>query len=174
MSKNILIGIALVLTLSCALTVALVQQLTDSDRVETIAHRIADFDLPAGYQTDYAVDVLDYTIAAYKSDDEQTHLVFVQGPSGIIPNESVIAGYIPNTSRHADWHATTVLSTEQRTIRDQPATLTISERTNGEGQRYRSANLVFSGREGTALLVFNQPVTQWDDESVDTFIQSIH
>ncbi len=174
MSRKIFIGVTFVLTLSCALTLALVQRLTDSDHVETIAHRIADFDLPEGYQTDYAVDMLDYTIAAYKSDDEQTHLVFVQAPSGIIPNESVIAGYIPNTSRHADWHAATVLTTEQRTIRNQPATLTISERTNGEGQRYRSVNLVFSGREGTALFIFNQPVTQWDDESVDTFIQSIH
>lgn len=174
MSRNILISITLVLTLSCALVVALVQRLTDSDRVETMAHRIADFDLPDGYQTDYAIDVLDYMIAAYKSDDEQTHLVFVQGPSGIIPNESVIAGYIPNSSRHADWHEATVITTEQLTIRNQPATLTISERINGEGQQYRSANLVFSGREGTALLVINQPVTQWDDESVDTFIQSIH
>ena len=174
MKRNILIGVTFVLTLSCALTVALVQRLTDSDRVEIMAHRIADFDLPQGYQTDYAVDVLDYTIAAYKSDDEQTHLVFVQGPSGIIPNESIIAGYVPSTSRHADWHAATVLYTEQRTIRNQPATLTISERTNGEGQRYRSANLVFSGREGTALLVINQPVMQWDDAWVDTFIQSIH
>ena len=174
MNRNVSVYIAVALMLGTIVLVAFVQRATDADRVETIAHRIADFDLPDGYQTDYAIDVLDYTIAAYKSNDEQTHLVFVQGPSGIIPNESVIAGYIPNTSRHADWHEATVLTTEQRTIRDQPATLTISERTNGEGQRYRSANLVFSGREGTALLVINQPVTQWDDESVDMFIQSIH
>lgn len=166
-------SIAIVLILSAVALVALVQRVTDSERINTLADRIAAFNLPVDYQTDYGAEVLDYTIAAYKSNDEQSHIAFVQGPSGVIPDEAVVAGYIPGSNRHGDWHAAQILRTEERTIRNRPATLTISERTNGDGQRYRSANLVFQGRHGTALLVINQPVTQWDDAAIDAFIASI-
>lgn len=175
MNKSRKIAVLLITSvLLTGLLITFLQRLTDGDRVSMLAHRIADFDLPAGYQTDYAIEMLDYTIASYKSADEQSHLVFVQGPSGVIPNESVIAGFIPNESRHADWHEATILLTEQRTIRDNIATLTISERTNGEGRRYRNANLVFTGREGTALLVMNQPVSEWNETTFEDFIASIH
>ncbi|MBZ0298715.1 MAG: hypothetical protein K8J31_03195 [Anaerolineae bacterium] len=174
MNKNLSTYIAVALMLGTAVLVALGQRATDANRVDTLAHRIADFDLPADYRSDYAAEVLDYTIAAYRSKDEQSHLAFIQTPPGIIPDESAIAGYVPSSSRHGDWQAATVLSTEVLTIRSQPATLTISERTNGEGRRYRSANLAFQGRKGTALLVINQPVAQWDEASLDALIASIH
>lgn len=174
MNKNLSVYIAVTLMLGTAVFVTLAQRATDTNRVNTLAHRIADFDLPDHFQTDYVVEALGYVIAAYKSDDEQAHLVLIQAPPGVIPDEAVLAGAVPNSSRHSDWHAATVISIEQRTIRDQPATLTINERTNGAGQRYRSANLVFQGREGTALLVINEPVDQWNTAAVDTFIASIH
>ncbi len=174
MNKKTSTYVAMTLMFGMALLVIFGQQMTDTQRVNAVARRIADFDLPQGYQTDYAVEVLDYTIAAYKSKDEEAHLAFLQGPPGIIPDETVIAGYAPSGSRHGDWHTATVLSSEQLAIRSQPATLTTSERTNGEGQRYRSANLVFQGREGTALLVINQPITRWDDDVIEAFIASIH
>ncbi len=66
-----------------------------------------------------------------------------------------------------------MLRTEQHTIRNQPATLTISERRNGEGQLYRSAYLVFEGHDGQAVLVINQPANQWDDDAIYAFIASI-
>jgi len=173
MSKKILIGIALVTILGCALTVALVQRLTDTDRVNAAAHRIADFDLPPDYQTDYVVDIGSYTIAAFKSDDEQSHLAFVEVPTGVIPDDDVIEGHVFGGWFNHSQQRATVLRTDQRTVRNQPATLTISERHNGEGQRYRSAYLVFEGRDGKAVLVINQPANQWDDDAIYAFIASI-
>jgi hypothetical protein len=173
MSKNMSVYIAVALMLGTAVLVAIGQHATDANRVDALAHRIADFDLPGGYETDYVVEMLDYTIAAYKSADEQSHLVFVQVPPGVIPDETVMAGYIPNVSRYENWQAASHISTNQLTIRDQLATLTIGERRNGEGMLYRSANLVFQGREGTALLVINQPTAQWNDDAVENFIASI-
>ena len=160
--------------LGTAVLVTIGQRATDADRVDAIAHRIADFDLPVGYETDYVMDLLDYTVAAYKSADEQSHLAFVQAPPGIIPDEAVMAGYIPNASRHENWHAASLISTNQLTIRDELATLTLSERLNGEGVLYRSINLVFQGRKGTALLVINQPAERWDADAINAFIASIH
>ncbi len=173
MNKKLLIGMALVTVLGCVLTVALVRYVTDSNRVNAAAHRIAEFDLPPGYQTDYVVDIGDYTIAAYKSGDERSHLAFVEVPAGIIPDDDVIEGHVFGGWFNHSQQQATVLRTEPRTVRDQAATLTISERRNGEGQLYRSAYLVFEGQDGQAVLVMNQPAEQWDDGAVDAFIASI-
>ncbi len=173
MNKNLSVYIAVALMLGSTVLVALVQRLTDGDRVNSIAHRIADFELPAGYQTDYTVEMLGYTIAAYKSSDRNGHLAFLQAPPGVIPDEQVIEGYQTNESMTTAWRDATLILTDERTVRDHPASLTISDRTNGEGQRYRSLNLVFQGREGTVLLVINQPVAQWDEAGVEAFIASI-
>jgi len=175
MNKNLLIIFGLFALLSCGLLGGfLFQRLTDPDRVNEVAHRIADFELPPGYETDYVLDVGDYTFAAYKSSDEQSHLSFVEVPNGVIPDDDVIEGHVfGGWSRHSRPHAT-VLSVEEPTVRDQPATLTISERVNGEGRLYRSAYLVFEGHNGTAVLVINQPTTVWDRDVVDRFIASVH
>jgi len=174
MKKSPLISIGLFVLLSCGLLGGLLlQRLTDSDHINEVAHRMADFDLPPGYQTDFAVDIGDYTFATYKSADEQSHLAFVKVPDGVIPDDDVIEGHVyGGWSRHSQRHAT-VLSTEERIVCGQPATLTISERINGEGRLYRSAYLVFEGHDGTAVLVINQPATVWNRDLVDRFIASI-
>lgn len=176
-ARRILIIIAGGALVLCGLTVAVTQglfrQLTDTARINSMAQGIADFELPAGYVPDYAVDVLDYSIVAYKSADEQGHVAFLQAPPGIIPDGQVLDGYIAS-NRDERWTESQLLHSEQRTIRNQPATLTISERTNSEGQPYRNLNMVFEGRDGPVLLVINQPLEDWSDEMVDAFIASIH
>lgn len=178
MSKKILIGVTLVILLACGLLTAaapgLWKQLTDSAHVNELAQQIADFDLPAGYQPDYAVEMLGYTVAAYRGDDAYSHLSLLQAPSGVIPDDATLEGYIPDDRAQIRWNEPTLVRTEQRTIRDQAATLTVSDRTNSEGRRYRSLNLVFQGRGGTALLVINQPVSGWNDDQIEAFIASIH
>ena len=173
MNKKMITYLTMMLMFGMAVLVILIQNATDPERVNAVAHGIADFDLPPGYQTDYVLDVGNYTFAAYKSSDEQSHLSFVEVPDGVIPDEDVIEGHVfGGWSRHSRPHAT-VLSVEDYTVRDQPATLTISERVNGEGRLYHSAYLVFEGHDGTAVLVINQPATAWNRDAVDRFIASI-
>lgn len=173
MNKQVITFVSMTLMFGVAVLVILIQQAIDPDRVNAAAHRIADFDLPPGYQTDYVLDVGSYTFAAYKSDDGQSHLAFVEVPTGVIPDNEVIEGHVyGGWSRHSERRAT-VLSVEEPTVRGHPATLTISERVNGEDRLYRSAYLVFEGNDGTAVLVINQPATVWDRDLVDRFIDSI-
>lgn len=173
MNKTLSVFIAVALMLGTAALVALGQHATNPDRVDAVAHRIADFDLPPGYQTDYVLDVGGYTFAAYKSSDGQAHLALVEVPAGIIPDDGVIEGQVYGGWSRDTQRRATVISSEARIVRGQPATLTISERTNGEGRLYRSAYLVFEGRDGTAALIINQPATQWDAGTVDAFIASL-
>ncbi len=178
MSKNLLIGVALAVLLACGLLTAaapaLWKQITDFNHVNDLAQHIANFDLPAGYRPDYAVEMLGYTVVAYQGEDEYSHLSLLQAPSGVIPDDAALDGYIPDDRAKTRWNEATLVRTEQRTICDQAATLTVSERTNSEGRRYRSLNLVFQGREGTALLVINQPISMWNDDQIEAFIASIH
>lgn len=175
-ARRILIILAGGAVVLCGLTVAATQglfrQLTDSVRINSMAQRIADFELPAGFGPDYAVDILDYSIVAYKSADELGHLAFLQAPPGILPDGQVLDGYIAS-NRDERWTESQLLHSERRTVRDHPATLTISERSNSEGQAYRNLNMVFEGRNGAVLLVINQPLEDWNDEMVDAFIASI-
>jgi len=172
-NNKIIVYLSMMLMFSMAVLVILMQNATDPDRVNAVAHGIADFDLPPGYQTDYVLDVGDYTFAAYKSADEQSHLAFVEVPAGMIPDDDVIEGHVYGGWSHQSQHEAAVFSTEARTVRDNPATLTVSERVNGEGRLYRSAYLVFEGYDGTAVLVINQPADEWDDDAVNAFIASI-
>jgi hypothetical protein len=177
MSRKFLIGFAVVALLTCGLTIAgtqgLWKQLVDSTRVNTLAQSIADFALPTGYRADYAVEVLNYTIVAYISDDGQSHLTFVQAPPGVIPDGQIADGYVADDRAATTWSEATPISSDERLVRAQPATLTISDRTNGDGVRYRSLNLIFASRGGTTLLVINQPVAQWDEVAIEAFISSI-
>lgn len=172
MSQKILIGLMVAVTLGCALTVALAHRLTDAERVHRLAQQIAGFDLPAGFQADYGVEMLGYVITAYRSGD--AHLTLVQAPPGIIPEEQAIRGYVTNEDSAATWRDERLVYTTERVIRDQTAQITLTDRTNGSGQSYRSLNMVFRGRQGTALLVINQPIAQWDEAAVEAFIASIH
>ena len=177
MKRSVLMGLIFVSVSACALTIALTadfwNDLTDRQRVQSAAAQIADFDLPAGYQPDYAVAVLGYSIVAYKSADESGHLAFVQAPEGIIPDGTVLAGHRANTGRDDVWSDVAVVSTTRQTVRDQSVTATVSEGYNGKGVRVRSLNMVFAGRTGPTLLVITQPAAKWDAAAIDMFIASI-
>jgi hypothetical protein len=173
MNRKLVIYFTMSFMFVIAVFVILGNRATDDNRVETVAQEIADFELPPTYASDYVIDAGPYTIAAYKSDDGQSHLAFVRIPENLIPDNEVIAGHVfGGTSRQSQREAT-VLSTETRIVRGQPATLTISERINGDGVLYQSAYLVFTGKEGTAVLTINQPAAEWDAADVEAFIASI-
>ncbi|MBK8022860.1 MAG: hypothetical protein IPK19_15875 [Chloroflexi bacterium] len=177
MFRRFLIGSMVALIVICGVSFALLahwwNNSSDVAHVHEVAQRIADFELPPGYRPDYAVDVLGFSIAAYRSADGKGHLAFVMGPVGIVPDEGVVQGYVVNTSRHEDWRENRVLRTEDRMVRGASATISFSERINGEGVPYRNLNLVFTGKSGNALLVVNEPVSAWNDAAIEALIASL-
>ena len=178
MTRRILTGAALVFLLGCIATLAVIpgvwKSLTDSAHVNTLAQQMADFQLPDGYQPDYAIEALGYAVAAYKGSDQHSHLVLMQGPADMEINENMLVGYVANDQRATNWTQMTVLKSEQRVVRGAAATITLSERINSEGQRYRQLNMVFAGKQGPVLLVVNQLTSRWNNAAIDAFIASIH
>ncbi len=183
MGRGIIVGGALVLILGCALTFAIGRGIWQSvskhiiqtpAQVEAVAQSIADFDLPAGYSTDYAVEFLGFSLAAYKPGDGHSHIMLLQAPSGLHIDQSELEQQLGTGQQHDDQLRLTVVSQEHRTVRGQEASLVISEGISSDGTPIRQYNMVFEGKQGTSLLAITEPLARWDPAIVETFIASIH
>lgn len=150
-----------------------VEATDDSQHVTELASKIADFDPPAGFSPEFTTEMLGYTLAAYKGASDPGHLFLIQsekeadGPE----LEKMLKELAPGSS---DPNARmTVVENRPVTLRGQEATLVVSEGINHEGKTYRQATVSFRGKGGPALLVFSDSVENWDQDAVDTFLQSI-
>jgi hypothetical protein len=68
---------------------------------------------------------------------------------------------------------TEILETKTISVRGEEAALVISEAINGEGNEYRQAMVIFQGKNGPTLLVFSEPVENWDQQTIENLISSI-
>jgi hypothetical protein len=145
----------------------------DSEQVSSVPATIADFDLPAGYQADFGLHLMGYTVVSFRPDDEHSHLYFIQSEKEAdgekltqVLDELVPGAGDPQTRM-------TVIETRPATVRGQEVTLVTSEGISSDGETYRQVTAAFQGKGGPALLVLSEPVSQWDQETVDAFLASI-
>lgn len=58
-------------------------------------------------------------------------------------------------------------------IRGQETTLVVSEGVSHHNRRYRSASALFEGKTGPVLLNLSTSAESWDEEMVQSFIESV-
>ncbi len=141
--------------------------------VSKTAAEIADFDLPSGYAPEFAGKLGNYTAVSYSPGDGHSHLYLVQSENADDQEKlsEMLASLVPGSSdRHARM---TVIENRTATIRRQAATVVISDGINSDGQQYRQVTAGFQGKGGPALLVIEEPLTSWDQATVDAFIASL-
>ena len=135
--------------------------------------KIADFDLPGGYTAEFSTSILGYTVAAYKGQNDPSHLYLIQSENESDGDElaKMLTQLVPGSS-NSDIRMTV---TENRpvTLRDQETTLIVSEGVNSENVSYRQVTAAFDGKGGPALLMFSETVDAWDQAAVDEFLASI-
>jgi len=162
-------------TISLAILAACgtVEATNDSQHVTDAAAKIADFDLPADFVPQFNAAMSGYTVAAYKGPNGPSHLFLIQsekeadGPElEKMLKELAPGASDPNTRL-------TVIENRKVTVRGQEVDMVISEGTNSENIKYRQATVGFAGKGGPARLVLSETVTNWDQEAVDAFLQSI-
>ena len=134
---------------------------------------IADFDLPAGYTTDFSSSMLGYTVAVYKGPNDPSHLYLIQSEKESDGDElaKMLAQLAPGSSDPNT--RMTVIEKRPVALRGQDATLIISEGVNSEDVPYRQITAAFKGKGGPALLMFSETVDAWDQAAVDEFLSSI-
>lgn len=146
-------------------------------QVESDASRIADFELPAGYTSEGAINIAGFLIVSYSPGDKHSHIVLVQAPANAHLDQAELEQYAQQAAAQRGYNRQTrsqVVGQQKATIRGQSVTLVIQEGTNSDGEAYRSLTGSFPGKGGTALVSFESPISRWDQAVVDAFLASIH
>jgi hypothetical protein len=174
MNKKIVLPVSLlvifVLLAACTTNIAIE---TGAGKAVSTPAEIADFDLPAGYVPEFSASLEGYTLVSYSPGDGHSHLYLIQSEkeadgeklAGMV-KQIAPGSYDPQTRM-------TIIETRPVIVREQEATLVISEGVTSEGEMYRQVTVAFHGKGGPALIVLSEPVTSWNQQSVDAFIASI-
>ena len=146
---------------------------TNSKTINQTSAEIADFDLPAGYQADFSTEAMGYTAVSFTGADGPSHLYLIQSEKKADANQLTqtldqigIGSGDPDTNHK-------IVETRTVTVRGQVTKLVISDAVNSEGTTYRQAAVSFQGNGGPALLVFSEPLVNWDQSILDNLIASI-
>jgi len=150
-----------------------VEATDESQHVTKLASKIADFDLPAGYTSEFSAEMLGYTIAAYKGTSGPSHLYLIQSAKESDGEElqRMLTQLAPGSSDPNT--RMTVIENGIATVRGQEVAVVVSEGVNSENVSYRQITVGFQGKGGPALLMLSETVEGWDQAAVDTFLASI-
>ncbi|MCB9418905.1 MAG: hypothetical protein H6667_03830 [Ardenticatenaceae bacterium] len=146
---------------------------TDPARiVNKTAVLIADFTPPSDYEPDFGLHTMGYTAVAYKN-GSIGHLYLAQSEMEADGDalQQALGEMVPGY-RYEEENLT-VVEQRQVSIRNQAVTVTISEGMGWDNELLRQATAVFQGKAGPALLILQQPISQWDDAAVDAFLTSV-
>jgi len=149
---------------------------TDPAKVQEIASSVAEFDLPAGFETPFAMDLAGYTFLGYTGSDEQSHIFFLKIPANTsVSQEELdqIAKQAMQQQGNSNNAEMTVIGEQQVTISGQQVNMTISEGTSSNGRTYRQQAGFFKGKGGLTYVAIEMPTVTWDQNKVDAFLTSI-
>lgn len=167
----LVIASAIILTLTSAC--GTIEATNDSQHITKLASKIADFDLPEGYTSEFSAEMAGYTLATYKGTSGPSHLYLIQSEKEADGEElqHMLTQLAPGSSDPN----TRMIVIENRpvTVRGQEVTVVISDGTNSDGDPYRQATVAFQGKGGPALLVLSEPMDRWNDETIASFLASI-
>ncbi len=145
----------------------------DPVAVAEAGSRIAEYDVPAGFDEGYSADLAGFSLVGYTGADERSHIYLFQAPADVIMAPADIElQFRTNVQQHAGpW----LMEVERCTceIRGQQTTLVVSEGATHDDERYRTASALFDGKGGQALVNISMPSATWDQEMVDAFLASL-
>ncbi len=172
MNKILLAAITVLIAVTLFACVPGLSTENKSRDVSQTASQLADFSLPSGYAPEFAGKIGNYTAVSYNPGDGHSHLYLIQSQDAKDREElsKMLTSLVPGS---VDWRARMkVFENRTVTMRGQAATVVISDGVNSEGQSYRQVTAGFQGKGGPALLVIEEPLTRWDQATVDAFIAS--
>jgi hypothetical protein len=150
----------------------------DPEQAAAIGAKIADYTPPPGYQEQFAMDMFGMrmvAIAPTEFDESAVLIMFMQVPAGWLDEEDMREQMVDawaGQSGQRDLELQ-VVEQETRTIRGHPAVFTIYEGQTSDGDPMRQMVGVFQGKDGPTMLMIMGSPTEWNQETVDAFIDSI-
>ena len=154
---------------------------TDPEEAAAAAHAIADYELPEGYREQMAMDIMFYTMVMIGPDtvdsssaSTQPLIMLAQFQFGM--NQEQMEEQMRQAAEQQAGRrglAMEVVETKEMTIRGTETEVIIYEGTDQSGIVMRQLITTFPGKGGTAMLMIMGNVQNWDEEEIDTFIESI-
>lgn len=147
---------------------------TNADSVVSTAAEIAAVDVPENYHADFSARYESYVIASFRPDDDHSHLYLIQSEEEADGTKlaAALAELVPGSSDSQT--RMRIIETRPAVVCGQSTNLILSEGINSDGESYRQATVSFQGKGGPALFIFSEPVSNWDQESVDALLASIY
>ena len=153
--------------------------ITNPDRIEAIGRQIVDYEIPAGCEEMFAMDMVGVKMVAIGTSSVDTDFMMIVlmqfSPRMEISREEVERQVEQALTRqiglgNADWVS---VGQEERIINGEPVTMAVREGTTDYGEHLRQISGLFQGKGGPAMLIVTGESEAWDQATVDSFIVSI-
>lgn len=156
-----------------------IENADDPESVARIASSIADYDVPAGYEQK-AFEMLSIKYVFMTPDNGGAPLIMLmQFPPNIARNQDEMQKEMERAMARQSGQVSTAMKVVEEktyTIREQEVRATIMEgETEVEGGTIvtRQMIVVFQGKTGVAALMFLGSKDGWDQEKIDSFVESL-
>jgi|RhiMetdeSRZDD1v2_1073273.scaffolds.fasta_scaffold137370_3 hypothetical protein len=151
----------------------------DPEAAAEAAHKIADYDLPEGYQEQMAMEIMFYSfvmIGPEYSSGSATGPVFMLAQFKAGVNQEQMEEQLRQSFEQQAGNrglSLSLVKVEDKTIRGEETEVATYEGTDENGLVIRQVITSFPGKDGTAMLMIMGPADLWDQDVIDAFIESI-
>jgi len=152
---------------------------TDPESAAQAAHEIADYDLPAGYQEQMAMDLFVYSFVIIAPSQPGANfngpmIMLAQFQAGADPEEmekQIQQSFEQQAGNNGV--EMKLIEVKEMVIRGEEVPVAIYEGTDQNGLVMRQLITTFPGKDGVAMLMIMGPASGWDQNVMDAFIESI-
>jgi hypothetical protein len=152
---------------------------TDPEAAAQAAHKIADYDLPEGYQEQVAMEIMFYSFVMIGPESSTGMLngpmfMLAQFQAGV--NQEQMEEQLRQSFEQQVGNRglnMSLVNVEEKTIRGEETQVATYEGSDDNGHVFRQVITSFPGKDGIAMLMIMGPVESWDQDLVDAFIESI-
>lgn len=153
---------------------------TDPHGAAQAAHAIADYELPEGYQEQFAMDFLTISMVFISPGEmgsfSSRPTIMLSQFKSFVDGEQAREQMRQSVEQQWGRRDLSMNLVERITvnIRGEETDLLIYEGADDSGIAMRQLVTYFPGKDGTAMLMVIGPIETWDEEAIDAFIESIH
>lgn len=154
---------------------------TNPEDAAKAAHTIADYELPEGYQERVAMNFLVYSMVMIGPDPSDpvssVKPMIMLAQFQAVGNQQQMEEQIRRSFEQQSGRrglAMKIVDVKKMTIRGEEVEVTVYEGTDSNEFVMRQLITTFPGKDGIAMLMIMGAAQHWDNEEIDTFIESIH
>ena len=149
---------------------------TDSAEAAKIGKEIADYEKPAGYNEQMAMNIAGVKMVIMGGGEGSSSVIMMmQAPAGTLSEADLKARMQQSFNQSMGRNNVTLspAGTQDVVIKGKTVKMEMSEGTNDKGAKIRQGIAVFDGKGGPAVLMMMGSEADWDPTQIDAFLASI-